>query len=64
MKVRESVNGFKDLSGYIYIKGVFYIQLIESKSIDSINRYIQHLTLLLSKKPALTNIIRVFHQTY
>lgn len=48
----------------MYIKGVFYIQLLESVNIASINAYLASLNDNLNKKPTLVNVIRIVHQSY
>lgn len=39
--MRDSVTPFsKTLTGYLYIKGVFYLHLIEAKNMKYINEYL------------------------
>jgi hypothetical protein len=54
----------KNVKSYIYVKGVFYIQLLESISISSINAYLISFQENLNKRPTLVNIIRIVHQSY
>lgn len=52
------------MSSYIYIKGVFYVQLLESQSIVYINRYLSHFKEELADRPTLVNKIAIVHQSY
>lgn len=64
MKVRDSLKTHKNVKSYIYIKGVFYIHILESSSIASINAYLIAYQETLKKRPTLMNVIRVVHQSY
>lgn len=52
------------MKSYIYVKGVFYIHILESNSIAAINAYLQSYQQTLKKRPALANAIRIVHQSY
>lgn len=52
------------MKSYTYIKGVFYVQLLESRNIAEINAYLSHLAGTIAKKPALINTVRVVYQSY
>ena len=55
---------FKQVKCYIYIKGVFYIQIVESQNSIHINRYLLAFQGALDKQPTLMNINRVVYQSY
>jgi len=40
MKIKDSLKPFANIKSYIYMKGVFYILLIESINIAHINAYL------------------------
>lgn len=60
----DSLKEHPEVSSYLYIKGVFYVQVLESHHIVHINRYMQSLHESLEKRPGLMNMIRVVHQSY
>ena len=64
MQLRDSLGEFKEIGCYLYIKGVFYIQVLESEGISSINQYLQHFKSLSQQRVAFFNMIRIVHQSY
>ncbi len=42
MQLRATVQAHPSLTGYLYIKGLFYLHLIEAKSIKIINNYLKN----------------------
>ena len=56
MQLRDSVNPFlKNITGYLFMKGLFYIHLIESKDIKHLNAYMTAFHALSQQHPALHN---------
>ena len=66
MQLKETVqNHLKDLTGYLYIKGNFYLHLLESKDIKFINAYLKSFMQFNNKVYAkYHNTIRVVYQSY
>lgn len=64
MQVRDSLKTHRLVKSYIYVKGVFYIHILESNSIAAINAYLQSYLQALKKRPTLANAIRIVHQSY
>ncbi len=62
--MRESLKAHRSVRSYIYVKGVFYIHILESNSIAAINAYLQAYLQAFKKRPALANAIRIVHQSY
>lgn len=62
--MRDSLKAHRNVRSYIYLKGVFYIHILESSSIAAINAYLLAYHQALAKRPALVNVIRVVHQSY
>ena len=52
------------LTGYLYIKGNFYLHLIEGKSIKPINEYLTNFYALSQKDANLQQEIRIVYQSY
>lgn len=63
-QIRDSLKNHKNVKSYIYIKGVFYIHIIESTGIAHINNYLIGFQENLNKKSSLINMIRIVHQSY
>jgi hypothetical protein len=54
----------KNITGYLYIKGLFYLHLIEAKNMRFINDYLAQFYSLTLKEPNLHNQIRIVYQSY
>lgn len=52
------------VGSYVYLKGVFYVQMLESQYIVHINRYLRQFEKTLEKRGGLMNMVRVVHQSY
>jgi hypothetical protein len=65
IKLKTTVSPhLKNISGYLYIKGLFYLHLIESKNMKYINNYLYEFYNLTVKEPNLHNQIRIVYQSY
>lgn len=54
----------KVLTGYLYIKGLFYLHLIEAVDLKLINNYLQSFYDLTLKEPNVHSQIRIVYQSY
>ena len=64
MQLRQSLAAFRQVRSYIYIKGVFYIQILESQHTTQINKYLSQFQEELDKTPTLMTMNRIVHQSY
>lgn len=64
MQIKDSLKPFRNVKAYLYIKGVFYIQLLEATNIADINSYLKDYHARLVKRPTLFNTVRIVHQSY
>lgn len=51
------------LCGYLLIKGLFFLHLIESQSPDTINQYMASVYQLYSRNPAVFNTLNILYNS-
>ena len=65
IQIKDSISPFlKNITGYLFMKGLFYLHLVESKDCKYLNSYMTTLHELTQKRPTLHNEIRIVYQSY
>ncbi len=62
MQISDSIRDHPNLKGYLYMKGLFYIHMLEANHIDYINQYLKQFD--AKNNPKLHTALTVPHQSY